>query len=229
VSQSETIAADIQTTTVGGNRKFWINRLSSLLAVAPLSLWTINHLWDNLAAFGGAASWQESVTSYSSPVTFAATALMVWLPLVLHTVWGVGRLFSFKPNIQQYRNFGNLKYMLQRVTAIGVLFFIPAHAWLAFLSPRLQRGRPELFSELAGQMHWHLPTLLVYLLGTLGVAYHLANGLWSFSMGWGLAVGKQALKRVNAAAIIFFLILLAMSWGVLFAMYQAGAAFPPAE
>jgi len=44
-----------------------------------------------------------------------------------------------------------------------------------------------------------------------------------------LAVGKQSLKRVNAAAIVFFLVLLAMSWGVIFAMYDAGTAFPPAD
>lgn len=226
MSQSEIIAADVQETTTSRSRQFWFARLGSLLAVVPLGVWTVNHIWDNLAAFGGAEAWQEQVTGYRNPATMALTFFIVWAPLLIHTVWGLRRLVSFKPNLGAYRNFGNLKYILQRVTAVGVLLFIGAHTWLAFFQPRLFKGRPEFFHELAGEMHWHAPTLIVYLLGTLGVAYHLANGLWSFSMGWGLAVGKRSLQRTNVLAIAFFLILLAASWGAIFALYQAGAAFP---
>jgi succinate dehydrogenase / fumarate reductase cytochrome b subunit len=228
VSTSESIAADIQHGDPASRSwQFWFSRLGSLLAVAPLGVWTVNHIWDNLAAFGGAEAWQRQVTYHPNPGTHAVVLLLVLLPLVLHTVWGIRRLFSFRSNNLTYRNFGNLKYLLQRLSAVGALLFLGAHIWLAFLYPRLVLGHAEEFSDIAREMRWHLPTLMVYLLGTMGVSYHLANGLWSFSMGWGLTVGRKSLSRMNTLAIAFFVILLVGSWSAIFALWSAGSAFPP--
>ena len=113
---------------------------------------------------------------------------------------------------------------LQRLSAIGVMFFLGAHIWLAMLDPRINTHRPEAFAHIAHEMHHHLPTLVVYLLGTLGVAFHLANGLYSFSMGWGLVVSRRALKRLDVGVIMLFLVLLGMSWGVIYALWAAGGA-----
>lgn len=198
-------------------------RLGSLLAVVPLGVWTVNHLWNNLAAFQGAAAWQSSVTEYPHPFVFFASALVALLPLALHTVWGIARLASSKPNLVKYTFYGNLKYVLQRLSAIGVLLFMGAHIWLALLRPRIMTGRPEPFADIAREMHHHGPTLAVYVLGTLGVAYHLANGLHSFLMGWGIVSSRAALRRLDAVAVVLFLILLAMSWGVTYALWDAGA------
>jgi len=37
-------------------------KLGSLLAVAPLSVWTAWHLWENLSAWQGATVWESRVT-----------------------------------------------------------------------------------------------------------------------------------------------------------------------
>jgi succinate dehydrogenase / fumarate reductase cytochrome b subunit len=203
------------------------SRLGSFLAVVPLSIWVVNHLWDNLSAFNGAAAWEASVTSYSNPFAQAFTFIIVMLPLLLHTGWGLLRLFSFKPNNGRYNNYGNLKYIVQRLSAVGVLFFLGAHIWLAFLHPRLVEGHPEPFSDIAREMHHHLPTLIVYLLGTLGTAYHLANGLQGFAMSWGLLASERSMRRFEPVAIGLFLLLTAMSWGTIYALYTAGADMPP--
>lgn len=203
------------------------SRLGSFLAVVPLSIWVVNHLWNNLAAFYGADAWQKSVTTYSNPYAEVLTFLVVILPLLFHTGWGIIRLFSFKPNNGRYNNYGNLKYILQRITALGVLAFLGAHIWLAFLRPRLLLGHPEVFSDIAQQMHFHTPTLLVYLLGTLGTAFHLANGLQGFAMGWGLLGTERSMRRFEPFVLIIFALLTAMSWGVIYALYTAGAAFGP--
>ena len=128
-----------------------------------------------------------------------------------------------QPNVVKYKFFGNLKYTLQRLSAIGVLLFLGAHIWLAMLHPRITTGRPEPFADIAREMHHHAPTLAVYLLGTLGVAYHLANGLQSFTMGWGIVTSQRALRKLDAAAVLLFAILLAMCWGVIYALWDAGA------
>jgi succinate dehydrogenase / fumarate reductase cytochrome b subunit len=68
--------------------------------------------------------------------------------------------------------------------------------------------------------------LVVYLLGTLGVTYHLANGLQTAAMGWGVATSKAALKRLEWLTIATFLLLLAMAWSVIGALWSAGGAAP---
>ncbi|MFY0573142.1 succinate dehydrogenase [Cystobacter fuscus] len=198
------------------------SRLGSFLAVVPLSIWVVNHLWDNLAAFQGAQAWQSAVTEYKHPYSMIFTFIIVLLPLLIHTAWGVARLFSFRPNLGAYPNYGNLKYILQRAAAVGVLGFLGAHIWLAFLQPRLVHGAAEPFAAIAYEMHWHTPTIVVYVLGILGTAYHLANGLQGFAMGWGLLASERSMRRFEPWSIVLFLVLLAMGWGVLFAMYQAG-------
>jgi succinate dehydrogenase / fumarate reductase cytochrome b subunit len=71
-------------------------------------------------------------------------------------------------------------------------------------------------------MRTHPPTLIVYILGVLAVAYHLANGLHSFAMGWGIVSSRRALKKLEIAALITFVILLGMGWATIYALYDAG-------
>lgn len=204
------------------------SRLGSFLAVVPLSIWVINHLWDNLSAFYGATAWEKSVTEYANPFAQAFTFIIVMLPLLIHTAWGLVRIFTMKPNNLAYNNYGNLKYIVQRVAGLGVLAFLGAHIWLAFLQPRLVEGHAEPFMDIAREMHYHGPTLMVYLLGTLGTSYHLANGLQTFGMGWGILASDRSMRRFEPISILIFLILLAMSWGAIYALYTAGAAYGPA-
>jgi succinate dehydrogenase / fumarate reductase cytochrome b subunit len=193
----------------------------------PLGLWTVNHLWNNLSAFKGGAAWQADVTEYSHPLAFFVSSLVALLPLALHTIWGIARLTTVKPNITRYRYFDNLKYILQRLSAVGLLLFLGAHLWLAMLRPRLTTGRPEPFNDIAHEMFHHGPTLAVYTLGVLGVSYHLANGLQTFAMGWGLVSSRRALKKLDVLVWVAFIGLLAMGWGSVYALWDAGSRIAP--
>jgi succinate dehydrogenase / fumarate reductase cytochrome b subunit len=204
-----------------GGAAFARGRLASLVAVAPLGVWTALHLWHNLRAFESPQAWQSAVTEYPHPIAQAVTLVIVLGPLALHTAWGIGRLTTSRPNNVRYGFYANLKYSLQRLSAIGVLFFLGAHLWLAMLQPRLEEGRAEPFADIAHEMHFHRPTLIVYLLGTLGVAYHLANGLHAFAMGWGVVQSRTALRQLEWVGWLAFGVLLAMSWGAIYALYSA--------
>lgn len=199
------------------------SRLASVLGIAPLGVWTINHIWDNLASLQGAEAWEPAVTGHSHPVSLAVTSVVVLAPLVIHTVWGVRKVAESRPNNIRYGFFANFKYLLQRASAVGVLLFLGAHLWLAFLHPRFVEGQPEAFAHIAHEMHHHGPTLIVYLLGTLGVTYHLANGVYGFAMGWGLTVSRKSIRRAEWFALALFGILLAMSWGAIYGLWRAGA------
>ena len=198
-------------------------RVGSLLAFAPLGAWTTWHLWENLAAFQGRDAWESRVTAAQPPAIEFATSLVILLPLVLHTIWGVRRIFMVRPNVRRYPNFANIKFVLQRLSALGLLAFIPAHLWLARFQPLIATGHHETFADIADHMRNHPPTLIVYILGVLGVAYHLANGLATGGMTWGFAATPRAMQRMNWISAAYFIVLLAMGWGSMYALWLHGA------
>jgi len=201
---------------------FYRARIASFLAIAPLGIWTVLHLWDNLSAFGGAREWEQTVTGARHPLHQTLVVVVVILPLLLHTLWGIVRLASSRPNNVRYGNYDNLKYLLQRLSALGLLGFIGAHLWLAWIQPRFVEGRPEPFTDISHEMAHHTPTLVVYILGVLAVAYHLANGIQTFAMGQGLVGSAAALRRLEWVVYLVFALLLAMGWGSVYALWQAG-------
>ena len=161
------------------------------------------HLWNNLAAFRGAAAWERAVTQYDHPVAFFFSSVLALLPLGLHTVWGIGRLFTARPNNGKYLYFQNVKYALQRLSAIGVLLFLGAHIYKAMLEPRLAHGRAETFADIAHQMHHHLPTLLVYRIATVLKA--LVLGAFLGSIGWvAWGTGQAALLGARGLQALAF-------------------------
>jgi succinate dehydrogenase / fumarate reductase cytochrome b subunit len=211
------------TASEGTSASFVRSKLGSLLAIAPLGVWTIVHVWNNLAAFQGAEAWQTEVTGHRHPASLLVTSFVVLAPLAIHTVWGISRLRTSRPNNLRYGYFENLKYLLQRASAVGVLLFLGAHLWLAFLHPRIVEGRAETFANISFEMRNDPFTLPVYILGTLGVAYHLGNGLAGFAWSWGLSPSRRAVTRFQRAGIALFVILLAMSWAAVYGLWRAGA------
>ncbi len=205
-------------------RSFSSSRLASVLAFAPLGVWTVIHLWNNLYALRGPQAWEQAVTVYPHLGAQIAIYVVVLAPLVLHTAWGLVRIGQSRPNNVAYGWYANLKYLLQRVSALGVLLFLGAHIWLALLQPRLVQGHGETFAAISHEMRFHLPTTVVYLLGTLGVAYHLANGLQTFFMKLGMRWPRTPGDRLEWPFLLLFVVLLAMSWTTIFAMWSAAGA-----
>lgn len=217
------MTAHVEDTSPDRASYFW-SRMGSFLAFAPLGVWTVAHVFANMASLQGAEAWQTAVTGHTHPASLVATTLIVMLPIAIHTVWGIKRLASSKPNNQRYGYFANLKYLLQRASAIGVLLFLGAHLTLAFFKPRLTTGRPEAFADISHEMAHNPPTLIVYVLGTLGVAYHLGNGLQGFCMSWGIATTREGLRHVERVGYAVFVVLWGMSLAAIYGLYRAGAA-----
>lgn len=212
----------------------FLPRLGSVLAIAPLGLWVTWHLWENLYAWRGDAAWSERAVdtvvtaegrAYTgNPLSAALVSTVVFAPLLLHTAWGLRRLSMARPN--GYRFFGNARYILQRLSALGLLGFIAAHVYLARISPALHSPTGhESFEDLAGHMRHHPPTLVVYLLGVLGTTFHLANGVHTASFIHGLAASPRAQRRMQALSIALFVVLLGIGWGAVAGLYDAGAPF----
>jgi len=206
-------------------REFILARLGSLFAFAPVGAWTVVHLWHQLAAYQSPQAWEQAVTGHVNGASTVLVFILVLGPLLWHTVWGIIRMFRSRPKPLQ-SGFSNLRYVVQRISAVGLLLFLGAHLCLAWFEPRVRHGRQEPFAEISREMRFHGPTLMVYVLGVLGIAYHLANGLWSFmTMGWGITVSKSGIRWMERVSILFFLVLLVIGWAAIYGLYRGGEAY----
>jgi succinate dehydrogenase / fumarate reductase cytochrome b subunit len=221
---TEAHAHDVPATSAP-NRGF-LPRAGSALAFFPLAVYVVWHLWQNMYAWQGAEAWQQHVTGGHAPIAEFTMSALVLLPIVLHTIWGVRRISIGVSswNVLKYPTFDNLKFVLQRLSAIGLVLFIGAHVWLARLHPLLETGHHESFADISWHMRHHPPTLAVYVLGILGTAYHLANGVATGGMTWGYAASPKAKARMGFISMSFFVVLLAMGFGAIYALWDAGAA-----
>lgn len=62
-----------------------------------------------------------------------------------------------------------------------------------------------------------------YIIGIVSSVYHLANGIWSFCITWGITVGKKSQTAVLALSVMVFIILNAMGIMTCNSLAEAGA------
>jgi succinate dehydrogenase / fumarate reductase cytochrome b subunit len=198
-------------------RGFWQRRIFSFCGVVPLGVYVVWHLANNIYAVSGAKAFDARLAhATSSPVYRPVIWLFVYVPFAIHAVIGLLITFRSKPNPVRQVTFRNWKYLLQRVSAIGVLLFVPAHVYKTRIEP-WREGFSIDFAHMHAGMLEPL-TFAVYLLGMLGVSFHLANGLWLAGITWGLFTGPNGQRRGEWLSILFGIVLLLLSFGAIFAL-----------
>ncbi len=188
---------------VASRRAFVLRRLHSLSGVLPLGVFVVAHLWTNASALGGRAPFNRAVDELQSlPALPAIEVVGVLLPLAFHAAFGVYLSTRGRPNVARYNHGRNWAYLFQRVSGVVALVFVVAHLW----ELRVQKwlfglSHSAFYDTLAlhlGGTRLGLPLVaLFYLLGVGAVAFHLANGLVTFCMTWGLVVSRAAQKRLE--------------------------------
>jgi len=183
-------------------RFYWL-RLHSLSGVIPVGLFVLLHFYTNSFSVKGPQAYDERLASLNRlPFMQAFEVLFIYLPILFHAGLGIWLSFRGKQNFTSYPYFGNLRYLLQRLSGIGVLFFVGAHVYYTKIEP-WWGGFPVNFAHMSEAMHEPL-TFTVYTLGILGTAYHLANGLWTFCITWGISVSRTSQKWLTLATLVLF-------------------------
>ncbi|MDP7407119.1 MAG: succinate dehydrogenase, partial [SAR324 cluster bacterium] len=95
---------------------FIYRRLHSLTGIVPVGLFLIYHLYIQLYLHSGAEVYNEVVNSfYDSPLALWVLALIVYTPLIFHSVYGA--MITFEAQAQpNYHYFAHLLYWLQRLS-----------------------------------------------------------------------------------------------------------------
>ena len=198
-------------------RPSWLRRLFSLVGVAPLGIYVVWHLYNNAFALQGPAAFNARLARVTgSPFYQPIVWLAVYVPFLFHALYGLKVTATARPNIRMMPTLRNWKYVLQRASAIGVLLFVPAHVYKTKVSPWLT-GTEMSFAHMHEGMLEPV-TLAVYVLGMLGVCFHLADGLWLAGITWGLFIGPRGQARGEWLSILFGVVLLAVSYVIIFAL-----------
>ena len=185
-------------------------QLMSIFGLFPLGAYVVAHLWTNLNSLSGADTFDTAVrSSRAHPAMIFLEVFGLGLPLLVHAIVGARIIFRMRPNNGAYNRFRNLKYLLQRLSGIGLLLFLGAHVFKARLQPALA-GTVESWQGMHEALSEPL-TFTVYLLGMIAIAYHLGNGVWSSSITLGLTTTQTGMKRMEWVSTAVFLLLLAMA------------------
>lgn len=200
--------------TFSETHHFLIRRLHSLLGLVPLGVFLVLHLLVNSSINFGGAEFQTQVDRIHAlgPFLVPVEIVGIFLPLLFHGLLGVQIWLSGQPNLAACRYGGNYRYVLQRVTGGITLVFIVYHLWhMHWLGAGLGGGRfdpqaPNAAITAARAINetlFGIPAVAIYGIGVLSTVYHLANGIWTSLITWGVTVGPSSQRVAGYVCAVF--------------------------
>lgn len=200
------------------SNEFLIRRLHSLSGLIPVGAYMCVHLLTNASVMSGAAAFQRNVNMIHSldkalPVVEWA---FIFIPILFHAIFGFVIIGGGLQNTSSYPLQKNWRYTLQRWTGgIAFLFIVGhvfhLHGWVHSFAEPLGGANFKAYnatSSLTLALRGALPIIL-YSVGLVACVYHLANGLWTMGITWGVWTSPTAQKRADkvctgfGAALLF--------------------------
>jgi len=195
---------------------FLLRRLHSLAGIVPIGAFLIFHLvtnasvlwghWLNTARHGyaGVETFQHEVNFiHNLPALILMEIFVLFVPIAFHALLGIWFALTGRVNVLSYGYGDNWRYTLQRYTGyLGVAFIFMHITSLRFgwsywgLMPVFDPSHAA--SSTAAHFQdgaWGLFVTILYLVCVLALVFHLANGLWTAALTWGLTVSEAAQNR----------------------------------
>ena len=212
--------------------EFLIRRLHSLSGLIPVGAYMVVHLTVNASLLNGPAAFQKNVLQIHSldkmlPLVEWA---FIFLPIIFHAVIGVWIIRTGKTNTSAYRYGPNWRYALQRWTGVVAILFIFTHVfhlhgwfhghwWLKSVAEPLGMAQFRPFnaaSTLAFAMRGVVWPIF-YTIGVVSCVFHLANGIWTMGITWGLWTTPRSQKIFTYVCGVFGALLLVVGLSALVA------------
>lgn len=216
--------------------EFLVRRLHSLSGLIPVGAYMCVHLLTNATVLDSPATFQKNVFNIHS--LGKLLPLVEWgfifLPLLFHAFVGIAIMRSGVSNSGKYTTSSNVRYTLQRATGMIAFFFIMWHvfhmhgwfhfdAWIKNVASRLggaQFSPYNAASSAGAAIQASMLVQILYAVGILSCVFHLANGLWTMGITWGVWVSPAAQKRANYFCGAFGLALAFVGMSALVGMRQ---------
>jgi succinate dehydrogenase / fumarate reductase cytochrome b subunit len=213
--------------------EFLLRRLHSLTGLIPVGAYMCVHLVTNASVLDGPGTFQENVYtihSLGSALLFVEWAF-IFLPILFHGILGLLIVSAGKSNTRLYPLQGNIRYTLQRSTGVIAFVFIMvhvfhmhgwfhAHWWIEYVARPLggKQFYPYSASSTAADALASPWWIAFYAVGILACVYHLANGIWTMGVTWGIWTRPASQLRASAVCAIFGVGLAAVGLAALFGM-----------
>lgn len=188
-------------------REFYWRRLHSLLGIVPVGLFLAQHLVINHfatrgpEAFNSASHFMESL-----PFRLMLEIFVIYLPLMFHAFYGIYIAFTAKHNPKNFGTLRNYLFIAQRFTGIFLVVFIVWHVFETRFQAAI--GAKEVNFNMMVEILSNPWMLGFYIVGVISATFHLANGIWSFLVSWGIT---QSARSQQIATYVTLLIFLALS------------------
>ncbi|HAN99381.1 MAG TPA: succinate dehydrogenase [Planctomycetaceae bacterium] len=197
--------------------EFLLRRLHSLSGLVPVGAYMVVHLITNSLTMMGVEPFQNAV--YQIHALGPALPIVEWGfifgPILFHAIFGVVIIMGGRSNVSHYGYAANWRYVMQRITGMIALLFIFAHVfhlhgwfhfdlWLEKVAKPLGGARFSPYnasSTLAAAMQSSFVVPLFYAIGVLSCVFHLANGIWTMGITWGVWVNPPAQRRAGFACL----------------------------
>ena len=186
-----------------------------MLGIVPLGLYMVVHLTTNASLLNGPETFQRAVYLIHSPGKLLPLIewALIFAPLVFHAVLGVWIAKTGKSTAASI----DLPATNATPGSVGrdssrwfTCFFtfctctagsMPRSGWMRFEAMGFAAFRPyNAASTLVEAMQgWIWPAF--YLIGMLACVYHLANGLWTAGITWGLWISPAAQQRATKLCV----------------------------
>lgn len=217
--------------------EFLIRRLHSLSGLVPVGAYMVVHLATNASVLNGPGTFQGSV--YSIHALGKLLPVVEWgfifLPILFHAIVGVMIAAEMVPNTTSYRYGANYRYTLQRWTGMIAFVFIMWHVfhmhgwfhsewWLKNVAEPFNGAlfRPYNAASSAGLALQNIVVALLYAVGMLACVFHLANGVWTAGITWGIWTSPRAQSRALTVCGVFGVLLALAGLGALGGMRAVG-------
>jgi succinate dehydrogenase / fumarate reductase, cytochrome b subunit len=204
-------------------RDFWMRRLHSLTGVVPVGAFLAEHMLTNSRAGQGKEAYNGAVDFLQSlPYVLWLEIFVIFVPILFHAALGTYFALQSRPNPIRAPYPRNWMHLLQRATGVFLVFYIGWHLWetrvQAALDPSLKLNFFD-FMAAKFQNPWYLGFQAA---GVLAAVFHLANGLWTFLIVWGITVSRKAQQWAGVACYGAGLVLLLMAFDSFRGFLSAG-------
>lgn len=185
-----------------GRHDFLIRRLHSLSGLVPVGAYMVVHLLTNASVLAGPGAFQKNVDTIHSlgPVLPLVEWVFIFIPILFHGILGLFIIRSGESNTAAYPYGKNVRYFLQRATGMIAFVFIGWHVWHLHHYGQPFRGGHFDVEHATSSTAEALGSLAVqagYVVGMLSCVFHLANGLWTMGITWGIWTSPAAQRRAD--------------------------------
>lgn len=200
---------------------FW-HKVHSLTGIVPIGFYMIQHLTLNTFSLAGPSKFNGVIGFFAGMpqhVLLGLEVVAIWLPLLFHAVYGIFIVSRNSDNYSQkaYKYRENRYYRFQRWTGVLAFFYLIAHVVTTTVQAK-SRGHVVIEYDA-----WHqlltgngYIVFVLYSIGVIACAYHLAYGIWNFCIRWGITISEKSQVAMGKAAAAVFILLSLLGVGALY-------------